>query len=278
MNKEKQAYQSILNEIEKHRRKYGMENLWFRGEGKLYPTMGSTMARTILTHEGELVSRIRFSYQQKRNIMVYEKWIYEHFVPFIQSEAPDGYVLQPLHDWDIVYYLQHYGIPTRFLDWSRSIDVALYFAAAGDKDGENAILWLLNPEKFNELTRGEREIKVAKRGAYKQFLNQSVSMSRPEMVAITPESYPPANDRLPRQQGTFVFTGLEYTDLRYMVNTLSEEKQWDNEEILNKIEVPYSSLQLAYAFIKDRVNEQSLGLRDGDHLKERFGLNAFLHR
>lgn len=38
-----------------------------------------------------------------------------------------------------IAYLQHYGMPTRFLDYSTDIDIALYFACCGHKDKDGVI-------------------------------------------------------------------------------------------------------------------------------------------
>jgi len=58
----------------------------------------------------------------------------------------------PGKSFDWLFWMQHYGVPTRLLDWSESPLVALYFAVEGwrahpDKD---AALWSLRPSELNK--------------------------------------------------------------------------------------------------------------------------------
>lgn len=53
--------------------------------------------------------------------------------------------------------MQHYGIPTRLLDWSRSPLVALYFAVSDEVNNErDGCIWILTPGKLNESEKLEK--------------------------------------------------------------------------------------------------------------------------
>ena len=54
------------------------------------------------------------------------------------------------NDFDWLFYLQHYGVPTRLLDWSESPLVAIYFAVTSLPKKEGA-LWALKPLDLNRL-------------------------------------------------------------------------------------------------------------------------------
>jgi len=58
----------------------------------------------------------------------------------------------PTDSFDWLFLMQHYGLPTRLLDWSESPLVALYFAVEDhDKHtDEDAALWCLRPSDLNK--------------------------------------------------------------------------------------------------------------------------------
>ena len=54
-------------------------------------------------------------------------------------------------DWDLMFYMQHYGVPTRLLDWSDSPFVALFFALQPRRGGysEDPVVWMCDPQAWN---------------------------------------------------------------------------------------------------------------------------------
>jgi hypothetical protein len=56
---------------------------------------------------------------------------------------------EPQNEFDWMFLMQHYGIPTRLLDWSESPLVALYFAVSDESSQEDAVLWALKPIELN---------------------------------------------------------------------------------------------------------------------------------
>ncbi len=61
----------------------------------------------------------------------------------------------PQESFDWLFLMQHYGVPTRLLDWSESPLVALYFAVENlEKHGnEDGSLWVLYPSRLNKNAR-----------------------------------------------------------------------------------------------------------------------------
>ena len=107
----------------------GDQTIWFRGHSKSNYKLLPSLARNPKALEREALLSKRF----KQNAH-----------PFRQTP--------PQNEWEWLFLMQHFGIPTRLLDWTESPLVALYFAV-NDTDAtheaESANIWGLLPVKYN---------------------------------------------------------------------------------------------------------------------------------
>jgi FRG domain len=150
---------------------------------------------------------------------------------------PEGY---PQNDWEHLFAMQHYGVPTRLLDWSESLLVAAYFAADHDPTrcecGEGDCLptvWVLDPVKFNSKNPRLQGMNTGILATSDEALahwtpGSSEQMLPPEAVAI----YGTHNSsRIVAQQGTFTVDGRDNKAIEETVAVV------DHDGVLEKITV-----------------------------------------
>lgn len=118
------------------------ESLWFRGCGhtsyKLLPSLYRHREAKSLEKVANLEQKLITRFKQRS-------------LPYLTRSLEN--------DWETLFFMQHYGIPTRLLDWTENPLIALHFALMGTpyiktKKGKltfksDATVWVLDPVKWN---------------------------------------------------------------------------------------------------------------------------------
>lgn len=112
--------------------------IWYRGQPREEYELIPSIARPPLNPKLEIIYLSKFKSLS---------------VPYAKSLITCSLPGNTTSYWNWLFLMQHYGIPTRLLDWSRDALTALYFAVYSrnpSDEGHDAVVWLLNPVKLNE--------------------------------------------------------------------------------------------------------------------------------
>lgn len=131
---------------------------WFRGQRNTAWSLQSALWRRIEDDNGRLKNE-PYTHADERNFT-------HRFRVRAAIRRPEAPSYDDSAGW--LSLMQHYGLPTRLLDWSRSPLVAAYFAVAETASSigapTDAAIWMLNPHRLNKVMTGHSKTPALKSG------------------------------------------------------------------------------------------------------------------
>lgn len=184
--------------------------LWFRGVGdrrhKLVPTI---YRHPVIAGQKELQDL-------ERDLMMRFR---QRSIPYHSRNLTD--------DWEALFFMQHYGVPTRLLDWTENPLTAFHFAmmsAKPNKSGSNeysadAAVWVLDPAAWNRAALSHVSYSGGALTPGNEALNgYSPSASATAMNALPVAMYGAHNSaRIVAQQGVFAIFGVDQTPMDALI-------------------------------------------------------------
>lgn len=104
--------------------------------------------------------------------------------------------------------MQHYGLPTRLLDWTQSSLTALYFALRNSSGDTDAAVWVLNPWWLNKQTLGGFDLPYTNDPRLQDWASYSGGTIARNInpIAMKPIH---SNSRIAAQRGLFTIHGSD---------------------------------------------------------------------
>lgn len=121
-------------------------------------------------------------------LKIFEK----HLLDQYKIRATPFLIERPINDWEWLAIAQHYGLPTRLLDWTRNPLIALYFACLPNERNDGAVYF---SKCINEIdTKSNNPFDVVETEKWSaQYLNPRLS-SQDGLFVVGPDPTVPQKE------------------------------------------------------------------------------------
>jgi hypothetical protein len=234
------GYIDYIKELKTIWKARNANDIWFRGESQDYVLLPKVF-------RNKIIGSTAFTYN--------EFYIYQAFTSLYKNYIDANFQ----HKYEILTFMQHYGVPTRLLDWTESALVALFFAVEKWGKDSDAFIWVMEMSYLNNLSNpkpgkgpflgdiditnsrfeliGNIENGFVSRTYYDSFPNyRGIKLEYP--IAFYPKAI--SNKRLANQKGTFVIYGKEIKPLE---NIFIDNGQ---TAYLKKVRIPRDKKKIIY--------------------------------
>lgn len=236
---------------------------WFRGHSRVIDGLVPRMFRAEFWDEPRLVLRPALELEIIETFRRHALLLSREALP-----SPDDHL-----GW--LCLMQHYGTPTRLLDWTENVLTALCFAVASDQD-EDAELWAMRPWALYRVANGRWGVPIPDRDARIQLLvRQSRWAGKSEELAMEvgldePVTCPipldpsRSSSRMAAQSSAFTIHPSPHE------STLSIENALDNQKHLVRYIIPAGAKQK----LRDQLH--ALGVHDMALFPDLEGLSHYV--
>ncbi|WP_044734889.1 FRG domain-containing protein [Shewanella algae] len=166
-------------------------------------------------------------------------------------------------NWDLLLDMQHYGIPTRLLDWTTNLGTALFFALRNNPS--SPCIWVLSPFNLNKISTGyntladtavigDRPAESFQNYGVHNILSSNTSIEKPFAIHA-----PHGNPRLAMQRGMFTVHGKS-----------KEPLEVSCPQVVRRVDIPHNIIPTAKQYLA------KLGIDEFSLFPDHEGLSKFL--
>lgn len=178
------SFEELYNIVSEIKQGYFLDTeMWFRGHGSSAFLLKPSLFRT-------------------KNGIEKERELFNEY-----ERLAAGIGMKRENEWETLIDMQHYGVPTRLLDWTSNLGIALYFAVTSSVRDFPMSLYIMNPLELNKLSRINEIPKLPSNTL--SYINNYVDKKPYPAIYPIAVKCDNINNRVKAQSGMFTIHGEE---------------------------------------------------------------------